>query len=100
MKWLFFQSQSHRPAHVRREVFVEVCVMRLIAFISHMRAQTHTHTHSRQTDRQKQFNYNKQRYPASSKITSGNIPLNSSMYNLKGRITCKINTGYLLNEII
>ena len=22
MEWLFFQSQSHRPAHVRREVFV------------------------------------------------------------------------------
>ena len=22
MKWLFFQSQSHRPAHVCREVFV------------------------------------------------------------------------------
>ena len=21
MEWLFFQSQSHRPAHVRREVF-------------------------------------------------------------------------------
>ena len=22
MEWLFFQSQSHRPAHVRREVFL------------------------------------------------------------------------------
>ena len=22
MKWLFFQSESHSPAHVRREVFV------------------------------------------------------------------------------
>ena len=22
MEWLFFQSQPHRPAHVRREVFV------------------------------------------------------------------------------